>query len=156
MARQRVGPARILLVLVLAWAIVATTLAAYYYNEYSTYRRLYESLTGKVVVVNIGIDYGNGTRTWYNGTTLPAGSTVLAALTTVSRVEYTYGQYGAYITSINGVRERIVSKKEGFSWLWYIYNATTGKLEYGPVAADKYVLSNGDTVLWKYEHWKAP
>ena len=148
--------ARILLVLVLAWAIVATTLTVYYYNECSTYKRLYKSLTGKVVVVNIGIDYGNGTRTWYNGTMLPAGSTVLTALTAVSRVEYTYGPYGAYITSINGLKERIVSKKEGFSWMWYIYNATTGKLEYGPVAADRYTLSNGDIVLWRYEHWKAP
>ncbi len=152
--RAKIGLTSVIMGLLLVWAIIGTTLAVYYYNEYSTYRRLYSSLSGKVIMVNIGIDYGNGTKQWFNGTVLPARSTVLSALTSVSRVEYTYGQFGAYVVSINGHREKILSKKEGYSWMWYLYNATSGKLEYGPVAADKYILSNGQIILWRYEHWK--
>jgi len=152
--RAKVSTISILLIVLLIWAVVATTLAAYFYNEYTTMERLYKSLKGKVVVINIGIDYGNGTLQWFNGTVLPVGSTVLSALISVSRVEYVYGPYGAYVVSINGVREKIVSKSEGHSWIWYLYNATTGKLEYGPVAADKYILSSGQIIVWKYTHWK--
>ena len=41
---------------------------------------------------------------------LPSGSTVLAALVARCRVEYEYGKYGAYVKSINGVGERIISR----------------------------------------------
>ncbi len=144
----------LLIGILLVWSLLATSLAAYYYNEYSTIKKLYDSLTSKTIVVNIGIDYGNGTLQWFNSTVLPAGATVLSALTSVSQVEYIYGEYGAYVTAVNNVKENIISKREGYSWLWYIYNVTSGNLEMGPVAADKYVLANGDTIVWKYTHWR--
>ena len=148
------GSFRILLGILLVWSIAATSLAAYYYYEYSTTKKLYESLAGKAIIVNVGIDYGNGTLRWFNGTVLPVGATVLSALTSVSKVEYVYGEYGAYVVAVDGVREKIISKKEGYSWMWFFYNATSGALEYGPVAADRYILSNGETILWRYVHWK--
>jgi len=140
----------------LVWALVASSLAAYYWLEYSKYRKLYESLSVKVIVVNIGVDYGNGTVVWYNNTVLPAGSTVLSALIQVAKVEYKIYSFGAYVVSVNGVTEKILSKKEGYSWMWYIYDKKKGKMVLGPTAADKYELANGDTILWKYEHWSFP
>jgi len=144
----------IILVGVLAWAITATSLAAYYFNEYDNIKRLYESLSKKLIVVNIGIDYGNGTISWFNGTLLPAGIDLLSATASIAKIEYTHGIYGAYVTSINGVEEKILSPKEGYSWFWFVYNATTGTFEYGLTAADRHVLSNGEIVLWKYVHWR--
>ena len=144
----------LLIAILLVWAITSTSIAAYYYNEYSTVKKLYDSLSGKTIIVDIGIDYGNGTIRWFNDTVLPAGATVLSALTSVARVEYVYGEYGAYIVSVNGVKERKISEREGYSWLWYIYDVSKGEFEIGPVAADKYTLSSGEMILWKYSHWK--
>jgi len=144
----------LLIGLLLVWAVLASSMAAYYYFEYSSMKRLYESLSNAVIIVNIGIDYGNGTIRWFNNSLFPAGSTVLSALTTLCKVEYTYGDYGAYIIAIDGVKENIISKNEGYSWMWFLYNASSGRLDYGPVAADKYIISNGDTILWRYVHWK--
>ncbi|HDI74663.1 MAG: hypothetical protein DRJ52_02330 [Thermoprotei archaeon] len=141
---------------ILVWALVASSLTAYYWLEYSKYKRLYESLSVKVIVVNIGVDYGNGTVAWYNKTVLPAGSTVLSALVQVAKVEYKVFPYGAYVVSVNGVSERMLSKNEGYSWIWYIYDKKKGKMTIGPTAADKYQLSNNDIVLWRYQHWSYP
>jgi len=171
----KINLTKVLLVILFIWALIATSLTVNYYKELEIFRRSYEDLArsideistevdkcqklylnlkSKVISINIGIDYGNGTIHWYNNTVIPRGTNVLSALILVSKVEYTYAQYGAYITSINGIKEKIISKKEGYSWMWYLYNPETGKLEYGPVAADQYILSNNQTILWKYEHWK--
>ncbi|MCS7104098.1 MAG: DUF4430 domain-containing protein [Thermofilaceae archaeon] len=157
----------ILLVIILAWAVIASGFAAYAYMRAqsleaeltplrvalaSTESEL-KSLRAKIVVVNVAIDYGNGTIKWYNSTPLPQGATVLKALlVTASRVEYTLGQYGAYVTSINGVSEKILSSTEGYSWLWYIFEG--GQWVMGPVASDQYVVKDGDTLMWRYEHWR--
>ncbi|MEM0226382.1 MAG: DUF4430 domain-containing protein [Thermofilaceae archaeon] len=159
----------VLLVVLLAWAVLASALAAFAYmraeNLSSELTALRAALTeteselralrARVVLVNIAIDYGNGTVRWFNSTPLPTGSTVLKALLAVaSRVEYTYGAWGAYVTSIDGVAEKILAANEGYSWLWYIYETGQRKWVLGPVAADQQVLKDGDTVMWRFEHWK--
>lgn len=158
---------KLLLVLLLAWAVVASVIAANTYwqaeelrSELSSAKAALSSaeselrsLRARVVLINVAIDYGNGTVKWFNFTPLPQGATVLTALLcTASRVEYTYGAHGAYVNSVDGVEERIVSKNEGYSWLWYIFE--DGRWEMGVVAADAYRLSDGDTIMWRYEHWK--
>ncbi|HDH07294.1 MAG TPA: DUF4430 domain-containing protein [Thermoproteales archaeon] len=145
---------RILLVIFLVWSVASTTLMVYYYSKYQRLSGVLEKLPAKTITVDIGIDYGNGTMVWFNGTILPLKSTVFSAIVSVANVEYRIGSYGAYIIAINGVREKIVSNREGFSWMWYLYNTTTGKLTLGPVAADKYYLSGGEVIIWKYSHWK--
>lgn len=164
---RRVELEKLLLAVLLAWAVAASAVAAYVYqqaeglrSELSSARAALSSteselrsLRARIVLVNVAIDYGNGTVKWFNSTPLPQGATVLTALLcTASRVDYTYGVYGAYVKSVDGVEERILSANEGYSWLWYIFKG--GKWEIGPVAADAFKLSDGDTVMWKYEHWK--
>ena len=160
----RWGLERVLLVVLLVWAVAASAAAAYMYQQAEGLRSELSSakaalaateseLRAKVVHVNVAIDYGNGTVKWFNSTPLPQGATVLTALLcTASRVEYVYGKYGAYVRAVDGVEEKIISKSEGYSWLWYIFKE--GKWAMGPVAADAYKLSDGDTIMWRYEHWK--
>ncbi|QOJ78589.1 DUF4430 domain-containing protein [Infirmifilum lucidum] len=143
-----------LLVAVLAWAIIATTLASYLYLENNRLSREISYLGGRVVIVNVGIDYGNGTIAWFNSTALPRGSTALTALVSVAQVEYKLGSWGAYVTSVNSVQEKIISKNEGYSWMWYRYDQAKKALVLGEVAADKYKLASGETIVWRYEHWK--
>jgi hypothetical protein len=148
---------KLLVLLLLAWAVAATSAASFLYIENGSLRRELEAgekLLGNLVLVNVGIDYGNGTVTWYNNTPLPRGATPLSALVAVATVEYKVSGMGAYITSVNGVEEKILSKNEGYSWLWYILDREKGQLVLGPVAADRYKLASGDVVLWRYEHWR--
>lgn len=145
---------RLLLVVFLAWSICSTTLTVYYYTEYLRLLSLVKRFPVNTIAVNIGIDYGNGTVVWFNNTLLPLKSSVFSALLSIANVKYRFGTYGVYIVSINDVKEKIISNREGFSWVWYLYNSTTGKLILGPVAADKYYLNEGDIIVWKYIHWK--
>lgn len=155
--KTRSGMERVLTFLLLLWALAASSAAAYLYLENSNLLRELRSsraLLAGSVIVNLGIDYGNGTITWYNGTVLPRGATAFSALLSVSSVEYQVSAMGAYVTSVNGVAERIISKNEGYSWLWYYFDPEKKELVLGPVAADKYKLSSGDTIVWRYEHWR--
>ncbi len=169
---NRPGPSlleRVLMVVLLVWAVSASSLAAYNYlraerlasdiSSLSAALGAAESelrdLRARVVIVNVGIDYGNGTVRWFNSTPLPKGATVLKALLLVAnRVEYTYGSWGAYVASIDGVAEKKIAPNEGYSWLWYIYDREKGAWILGPVASDQYELPDGSTVKWIYEHWK--
>lgn len=148
---------RLLVLVLLLWAVAATSAASLLYVENGGLKRELEArerLLGNLVLVSVGIDYGNGTVVWYNETLLPRGATPLSALVAVAVVEYKVSSMGAYVTSVNGVEEKILSKSEGYSWLWYILDRERGQLVLGPVAADRYKLVSGDVILWRYEHWK--
>ncbi|RLE60179.1 MAG: hypothetical protein DRJ35_03970 [Thermoprotei archaeon] len=145
---------RILVVVLLVWAVVATGFAVKLYQENVFLQKSLESISESTITVSIGFDYGNGTVVWYNNTLVPRGASLLSATVLLVNVEYKMSDFGAYVISINGVSEKIISKNEGFSWMWYIYDFEKEKLVMGPVAADKYVLRDGDIILWKYEHWK--
>ena len=110
------------------------------------------------------INYGDGVRApnspiinvtsvSYN-LTVPRGTTLFNATLAVANVTFRVGPHGVYILSINGLCERVVSRNEGYSWLWYLYDEATGGFVLGPVACDKYVIRDGDVIMWKYSHWK--
>lgn len=145
---------QVLLVVLLLWALLATSIASYLYVENQYLSREIGVIGGRYVKVNIGINYGNGTTTWYNDTLLPRGASALTALVSVAQVEYKSGTYGAYVTSVNGLQERMISNNEGYSWFWYHYDVNKKKLVAGEIAADKYKLADGDVIVWSYEHWK--
>lgn len=141
-----------LIVALLVWAVVSTGFAVRFYFESTLCQ---SGQKEGLISVSIGIDYGNGTISWHNDTVIPKGSNLLSATVLVAKVEYKTSSFGAYVTSINGLAEKIVSKNEGYSWMWYIYDREKGELVLGKVAADKYQLRDGDIVVWKYKHWKA-
>jgi len=123
--------------------------------EASHLTKKYTELRRMILTVNLAIDYGNGTIIWYNGTIVPNGSTLLSLTVLLAKVEYKLYPMGAYITSINDVSEKIITPgKEGYSWLWYIYDEEKNTWVAGLTSADSYLLRDGDTVMWKYTHWK--
>ncbi|KYH40382.1 MAG: hypothetical protein AYL33_006050 [Candidatus Bathyarchaeota archaeon B63] len=132
--------------------IISGFAAVYYYNEHLRYRSLYDQAVEELrklrthMLVNVLIDYGNGTREWHNGTMLPIGSSLFNATDLVADIDYTAYPFGVFITAINGR-----GGDPGYYWLWYIWNSTGSKWEIGPVAADAFTLHHGDTVAWKYE-----
>lgn len=143
----------LLAALLLVWAVASTSIGSFYYMEYTKYQRLSQNLKQKLgdvsISVNIAIDYGNGTRTWFNETTLPIGATVFNATVKVADPE-PHPQYGeSFIVAINGVR---MNESENLYWIWWIWDETQNQWTPGPVANNEYVLSDGQNVIWYYEN----
>jgi len=132
--------------------IVVSYFAGYYYMEYTRYRELYMDALNKMqeyensIFIDLLIDYGNGTREWYNHTRVLIGSSLLNATEAVVDVEYNIGTYGAFVTKINGV-----GGEPNAYWLWYFWNGTGW--EWGPVACDLYTLRNGEIISWVYTRY---
>jgi len=78
---------------------------------------------------------------------METGSTLLDLTCNVSNVNYTsYGSMGCFVNSINGVEN-----ENPMFWMWWYWNDYSGWIE-GPVAADKYVISDGEILMWFYEN----
>ncbi len=94
-----------------------------------------ETATNTVLI----IDYGNTTQESYTGL---SGITVFDILNQSANITYTQYSDGLFIDSINGVSNN--EGGSGFYWQYWVND------ELAPVAADQYVLSDSDQVLWKY------
>jgi len=125
---------RVLLALAL-WAAASSLALAYL---------LFSSPRAGEISIDIGIGYGNGTVVWFNGTRLQEGSTLLDATEAVAEVEYSSYPMGAFVESINGVEN-----SHPYYWMWWYWDGSSWRE--GPVAADRYALSDGDVVFWLYE-----
>ena len=117
------------------------------YNRAEAYEREYanllEELDGLTIIIDLLLDYGNGTAVWFNDTLVPLGGDLLLATELVASVDYTTGEYGAFVTAINGV-----GGDPNHFWLWYYLE--DGKWTLGPVACDAWRLHDGDVVAWRY------
>lgn len=132
--------------------IVSVYLTAYYYGESERYRSLYEraaeDLKRLMMPVNILIDYGNGSLEWHNKTLVQRESTLFEVTKRVAKVDYLTGEYGVFITHINGV-----GGESNRYWMWYLWNITSGQWSLIWESCDKHVMSEGETVAWKYEQF---
>ena len=128
---------------ILCITIAVASAAAYYYNEYMNLRM---KIAATKFPASIAIDYGNGTRQWFNGTFGPTlYDAMLQAGWGVSTTSF--GVTGLYVNAINSVREnQTVSVYWGW-WSWTSFGWT-----HGGTACDKYILSNQETVIWYYSH----
>ena len=144
-----------------AAALLCTTIASSYVavslqsevrrlkNEYDDLLEDVESLQGDLedltIRVDIKMNYGNGTVVWHNGTRVPLNADLLTATKMISSVEYSTGEFGAFVEKIDGV-----GGDPNTFWLWSYYDHDSGGWEYGPLASDAWVLHNGDVVSWDY------
>jgi len=111
---------------------------------------LNRALSENTVVANLVINFGNGTRKWYNNTLLPFGSSLLnlTLKATNGNVEYSIGKYGAFVMGISNVGTKFT--KKNYYWLWYKWNSTSKSWELGATSADNYKVMNGDILGWVY------
>jgi len=92
--------------------------------------------------VDIMIDYGNGTKTWFNDTRIIPGESLLNVTKDITDLEYTMSEFGAFVSSINGIE----GAKDNF-WIWNYYE---DGWKMGLTGADQKYLHEGDIVSWKY------
>jgi hypothetical protein len=127
------------------WALVASFVAGYYWLQYND---LSQQTSGLRITINIGIDYGNGTRTYYNDTNAWTGETVLAVTERVTTVKTASSTYGTYVTEINGLKA-----ESDFGWTYWPWNSKGNSWEFAPVGADVYqIVFNRSTFLWYYQN----
>jgi len=128
---------------VLCWAIATSLTSGYYYYQYND---LVSRLEKSKASINLGIDYGNGTRVWFNGTKgLTLYDAMLEAGWNVNGTSY--GAMGMYVKAINGVAE---SAEQSRYWGWW--SLTDFGWAHGGSACDKYLVSPGETILWYYSY----
>lgn len=108
------------------------------------------------VTVSIGINYGNGTIRWHNGTIVPSGEFLLNATMRLATVEFTNypgftgpGLPGAFVTGINGVRQNPAAN---LYWIFWVYDPTTQRYKIGQVGAGAYALTSDQTIQWYYQN----
>jgi len=129
---------------ILCWAIAATLLTGYFYYQYWD---LLERTRGALIHVNLGLNYGNGTVKWCNSTEATMGMTLLNMTLLVAKVNYTiWPGMGAFINSIDDVENSYP-----FYWMWWMWTSYSGWME-GPVACDKYVVADSETLCWYCEN----
>ena len=129
--------------------LVTSYTTVYYYNEADAYKRNNDSLLRDLedlpMLVNLKIDYGNGTVVWYNNTKVPVDAMLLTATKMVASVDYSISELGAFINKINSVGE-----DPNRFWLWSYLDQDTESWILGPVGCNQWTLHNGDIVSWTY------
>ena len=137
-----------------AAALLCTTIGASYFAlnyQYqntrlqSDYEALLVDVEGLTITINMRIDYGDGDVVWLNDTKLPLDVNLLKALELLADIEYTTGEYGAFVTKVDGVGDDPTK-----FWLWYWYDTDAESWDLGPSAADALMLHDGDVVSWEY------
>jgi len=135
-----------------AIALLCTTIAAgaLALNNQYKYTQLendYQQLTGELenftIQVDLMIDYGDGTVEWYNETRIQTGANLWDLTLENCDVEYEMYDFGAFITSINGVEA-----DDSHYWGWSYLEENSWSM--GMVGAEQYNLHDGYVVSWIY------
>jgi len=134
----------------LIWSVSSSLLAVYYFYQYT---QVNERMKSDLAAVDIGLDYGNNTRVWFNNTQVLRGMTLFDATRRVANVSYSAGlAYGVVVESINSVNNSFPS-----FWIWW--KRTDSSWTMGEIGADAYLLKQGETFLWYFEEassWPPP
>jgi hypothetical protein len=114
---------------------------------WSSYQRLSSSGGRRSLVysVNLLLDFGNGTRRWYNDTSVQPGwngyvATLVFLKGNVQAVWYPqYGEH--FVTSVDGVSGTSVES-------WFFWDYSVGKWTLAPTGADGLLVYNGTSIAW--------
>jgi hypothetical protein len=148
-----------IIVVLLAALIATSSLAAFYYVQYNQEAavagrdvasvRSVESRYGAVMASNLFIDFGNGTRHWYNGTRIQPGWNLYTETLAVTngKVNATCCAFGShFVTGIEGVQSTPGSRE---SWSVWTFNSTSSWQE-ANVGVDELGVSNDSVHAWTF------
>ena len=135
----------------LVWAISGTVVASYYFAQYNIYQNEFENLASEmesILLVNILVSYGNGTKVWYNSTALPLASTAFKAILAIADINYTDygGDLGILVTSINGL-----ASNSTHGWFYWHWNTEKSEWTLPEYSSAKHILHREDTIAFTYE-----
>ena len=104
-----------------------------------------EGRTAPVFSVDMLVDYGNGTRVWYNDSSAQPGwnayVTTLVLLNGSLQAVW-YPQYGEhFVTGVDGVPQTQTQS-------WFVWDRGPGGWEVAPSGADGIEVGNGTVIAW--------
>jgi len=110
------------------------------------------------VDVEVLFDMGSGTYHWSQAVSDlekmdGLNVTVRAADALGLEIEYTLGDYGAFVDSIGGLEN---APDWSRYWMLYTWNGTSGGWESSQMGISSLTLESGDTIAWKYQSWEEP
>jgi hypothetical protein len=120
--------------------------------EYTKFQQLYIDTSTELkkyepyMFISVLLDYGNGTSEWYNNTLVSRGANILNATFSIAQVQYYMGQWGAFVSSINGV-----GGDDNTFWIYNVWNSTSLSWEMGLVASNAHILREGELFAWAYQ-----
>ncbi len=129
--------------------LVITVLTnVYFYYEAMRYQKLYaetiQELGNLTIQVNVLINYGNGTKEWFNNTRVPIGLSAFNITRYIAKVDYSiFEGLGLFITKINDVG----GDKDKWWSFWY-WRDTGWVLS--DIGATQYIPKNGEVLAWSY------
>ncbi len=131
------------ILLLLCWAVAASLASGYYWLQYTdTVNRI----SGVLIYVNLGVDFGNGTRQWYNDTRALTGMTLFGLSRTLLNVTcVTYPGFGAYVDSIFGLTAHDLT-----GWSWWRWNSQASNWTNGDISCDSYLIAPSEIFMWYY------
>lgn len=132
----------ILSVALLVVALLSSLAAGFYYYQYEDLR---SRIAGKLEHLNIGIDYGNTTRIWFNQTEALSGATLFDVTKHIANINYTVESWGTYVTGING---KFAQGENG--WTYWMRNGNSTGWELVMEGVDKYVIVGNEVFMWYY------
>jgi uncharacterized protein YbdZ (MbtH family) len=144
--------------LVLAAAVVLTSATTFYSyaNWMSTeerYQTTLASLQDLSYTVNVLIKSENNQSVWHNHTRIPIGWSFYNTTEKVTNghIEGSWGEFGVFVTSINGV-----DGNGPAYWLWFTWDETAKQWTSGMTGADAHIMRQNETVAWLLtEDWMA-
>lgn len=131
--------------------VIAASVAAFYYYQYTD---LLTRVAGTPITVNVGLNYADGRPTqWFNGTQTRLGASlydVMQQLGWQLEVKSFAGTPGVFIDAINGIRNQEDTSTYWIYWYWTAFGWSEG-----PLAADKYLVSQDETFIWYHSAYDA-
>lgn len=133
-----------------SWGVIASFFAGYYWLQYTD---VINRIGGVSIYVNVGIDYNNNTRTWYNDTKALTGMTLFKVTRSIADVTYdTSVGFGVYINSLNGLGYNATH-----GWVWWKWDTNLPGWTRIDISCDAYAVADNETFLWYYESgWPPP
>lgn len=134
-----------------AVSLILASTTVYYYYQYSqteaSLRQALSRLKGVSYTVNVLIDYGGGLEKWHNGTIVPIGASLLNTTLTIAKVEYSPSNLGAFVTSIDGVRQDPSTNRY---WIWWHWDFARKSWVPGGEASDVFKAYDGAIFAWQF------
>jgi hypothetical protein len=144
------------IVVLIAAVLVSSTFAGYYLLQYQQAQgnsnlylsELKQASSSKPITTDILLDYGNGTRIWYNGTVVQPGWNLYLATTVVTKGDMNttwYPSYGEHL--VTGIGRVLNNANE--SWFIWSYNLTS-HWQVADNGADQLPTYTGSVYAWSY------
>jgi len=148
---------RISTALLMAGLVVLASASSYLYYQVTVlqeaYSRLRSEIEGATYIVDLMVDYGNGTKTWYNGTIIGAGWSLYNLTTHLLPVRATYNkEFDAFfVEAISGVGLEKPASQKTWYWIAWRWDETDRRWIPLEVGSNLHVLRNGEVAAWVYQ-----